>query len=125
MPIKNIIPGQRVEKEKLERARELRREMTPAEKILWQELRGNKLGVHFRRQQVIAGFIVDFYCHKAGLVIELDGSVHEEDEQKESDTRREKALTELGLRTVRFGNEDVLMGMSQVVRRINELISIR
>jgi very-short-patch-repair endonuclease len=68
-----IIPGQTVTKEKLERSRQLRREMTPAEKILWQELRGNKLGVHFRRQQVIAGFIVDFYCHKAGLVIELDG----------------------------------------------------
>ena len=72
MPVKNpstqlragIIPGQRVTKEKLERARELRRDMTPAEKILWQELRGNKLGVHFRRHtcpggrcqgQVIAG----------------------------------------------------------------------
>ena len=77
MPIKNIIPGQRVVKEKLQRARELRREMTPAEKILWQELRGNKLGVHFRRQQIIAGFIVDFYCHKVGLVIEVDGDIHD------------------------------------------------
>ena len=47
--------------------------MTPAEKILWNELRANKLGVHFRRQQVIAGFIVDFYCHKSALVIEVDG----------------------------------------------------
>jgi very-short-patch-repair endonuclease len=47
MSIKNIIPGQRVAKEKLQRARELRHEMTPAEKILWEELRGNKLGVHF------------------------------------------------------------------------------
>lgn len=55
MPVKNIIPGQTVTKEKLQRAKELRRDMTPAEKILWQELRGNKLGVHFRRQQVIAG----------------------------------------------------------------------
>ncbi len=55
--------------------------------------------------------------HKAELVIE-------EDEQKESDMRRDKALTELGLRTVRFRNEDVLMGLSQVVGRINELISI-
>jgi very-short-patch-repair endonuclease len=76
MPIKNIIPGQTVTKEKLQRAKELRRDMTPAEKILWQELRANKLGVHFRRQQVIAGFIVDFYCHKAGLVIEVDGDIH-------------------------------------------------
>lgn len=48
MPVKNIIPGQRVTKEKLKRARELRRDMTPAEKLLWQELRANKLGVHFR-----------------------------------------------------------------------------
>ena len=72
MPVKNIIPGQKVTKEKLERAKELRREMTPAEKILWHELRANKLGVHFRRQQVIQGFIVDFYCHKAQLVVEVD-----------------------------------------------------
>ncbi len=76
MLVKNIIPGQRVVKEKLQRARELRRDMTSAEKVLWNELRGNKLGVHFRRQQIIAGFIVDFYCHRAGLVIELDGDIH-------------------------------------------------
>ncbi len=68
--------------------------MTPAEKFLWQELRGNKLGVHFRRQQVIAGFIVDFYCHKAGLVLEVDGDIH--DLQQEEDTRREKVLREMG-----------------------------
>ena len=77
MPVKNIIPGQRVKKEKLQRARELRRDMTPAEKILWQELRSNKLGIHFRRQQIIAGFIVDFYCHKGGLVVEVDGDIHD------------------------------------------------
>ena len=124
MPIKNIIPGQRVKNEKLELARELRREMTPAEKILWQELRGNKLGAHFRRQQVIAGFIVDFYCHKAGLVIELDGSIHDETEQKEMDTNRDKALTELGLRTVRFRNEEVLRDLSRVVGRIRELVAV-
>jgi very-short-patch-repair endonuclease len=105
MTIKNIIPGQTVTKEKLQRARELRRDMTPAEKILWQELRGNKLGVHFRRQQVIAGFIVDFYCHKAGLVIEVDGDIH--DLQQEEDARREKVLREMGLRIVRSGNEEV------------------
>ncbi len=97
MPVQNIIPGQTVTKEKLQRARELCREMTPAEKILWQELRGNKLGVHFRRQQVIAGFIVDFYCHKAGLVIEVDGGVY--DEKKEEDAKRDKVLSEMGLRT--------------------------
>src|SRR3990172_6754032 len=96
MPVKNLIPGQRVTKEKLERARELRLEMTPAEKTLWQELRGNKLGAHFRRQQVIAGFIVDFYCHKADLVIELDGNIHERVEQKESDAERVLVLSKMG-----------------------------
>ena len=124
MPVKNIIPGQRVAKEKLNRARELRRQMTIAEKVLWQELRANKLGVHFRRQQIIAGFIVDFYCHKAGLVIELDGDIHEEEMQKESDVMRDRALNELGLKTVRFRNEEILRGLSQVVQRIRELISI-
>jgi len=86
-------------------------------------LRGNKLGVHFRRQQIIAGFIVDFYCHRAGLVIELDGDIREEEIQQESDVMRDKALTELGLLTVRFRNEEVLRDLSQVIGRIRELIS--
>ena len=120
MPVKNIIPGQSVTKEKLQRARELRRDMTPAEKLLWQELRADKLGVHFRRQQVIAGFIVDFYCHKAALVIEVDGDIH--DLQQEEDAKREKALGEMGLRIIRFRNNEVLKNVSTVVRKIKELI---
>ena len=118
MPIKNIIPGQRVTKEKQEHAKELRRNMTPAEKILWQELRANKLGVHFRRQQVIAGFIVDFYCHKSALVVEVDGDIH--DLQHEEDVRREKALRELGMRIVRFTNHQVMNNLAKVVEEIKE-----
>ena len=57
-------------------------------------------------QQVIAGFIVDFYCHKAGLVVEVDGDVH--DLQQEEDARREKVLREMGLRVVRFRNDEVM-----------------
>jgi very-short-patch-repair endonuclease len=123
MRVKNIIPGQRVTKEKLQRSRELRRDMTPAEKILWEELRANELGVHFRRQQVIAGFIVDFYCHKAGLVVEVDGDIH--DLQKEEDARRDKALNELGLQIVRFKNEEVAKNLSHVVEQIREIVFIR
>src|SRR5512138_2777022 len=115
MPVKNIIPGQRVTKEKLQRARELRREMTPAEKLLWQQLRANKLGVHFRRQQIIAGFIVDFYCHRAALVIEVDGDIH--DLQQEEDVAREKALSEIGLQIIRFRNDEVLRNLSLVVEK--------
>ena len=120
MPVKNIIPGQHVTKEKLQRSRELRREMTPAEKILWEELRGSKLGVRFRRQQVIQGFIVDFYCHKSALVIEVDGDIH--DLQKEEDERREKVLSALGLRIVRFRNEEVMRSPLAVVGKITKLI---
>lgn len=95
--------------------------MTPAEKTLWEELRANKLGVHFRRQQVIQGFIVDFYCHKAGLVIEVDGDVH--DLQQEEDARREKALSALGLIIVRFRNDEVVRSLSTVVGKIEESIN--
>lgn len=116
MPIKNIIPGQRVTSGKLQRARELRREMTPAEKILWNKLRGNKLGIHFRRQQIIAGFIVDFYCHKAGLIIELDGDIHTG--QQIYDTERDKVLSELGLGIIRIRNEEIFKNLPQVLKHV-------
>ena len=120
MPIKNIVTNQKVTKEKLQRAKELRRDMTAAEKILWQELRANKLGVHFRRQQVIAGFIVDFYCHKVSLVIEVDGDIH--DLQREEDAKREQALSELGLRVIRFRNDEVARDLSGVVEKIKQFV---
>jgi len=120
MPVKNIVTNQKVTAQKLQRAKELRREMTPAEKILWEELRANKLGVHFRRQQVIQGFIVDFYCHRAGLVIEVDGDIH--DLQKEEDERREKVLSALGLRIVRFGNDEIVKDLSAVVGKIKSML---
>lgn len=69
-------------------------------------MRAKKLGVHFRMQQVIQGFIVDFYCHKAALVIEVDGDVH--DLQQEEDARREEVLSALGLRMVRCWTDEVV-----------------
>jgi len=120
MPVKNIITNQKVTKEKLHRAKELRREMTPAEKLLWNELRANKLGVHFRRQQIIQGFIVDFYCHKKALVIEVDGDVH--DLQQEEDAQREKALREMGLQIIRFHNDEVINNLPNLVHKIREFI---
>ena len=71
-----------------ESARQLRQEMTPAEAILWKHLRTDQLGgLHFRRQQVLDGYIVDFYCHAAQLVIEVDGEVHAS--QHEYDAERD------------------------------------
>jgi len=133
MPVKNIVSGQRVTKEKLERAKELRHEMTLAEKILWEELRANKLGAHFRRHtcpggrcqgQVIAGFIVDFYCHKFALVVEVDGEIH--DFQQEEDSRREEALREVGLKVVRFKNQEILSDAKRLVvlKKIKEMFSM-
>lgn len=121
MPVKNIIPGQKVTKEKLESAKELRSEMTPAEKRLWQELRANKLSVRFRRQQIIAGFIVDFYCHKTALVVEVDGDIH--DLQQDEDARREQVLTDMGLQIIRFRNDEIFRDLLAVMQSIRQFIS--
>ena len=70
---RNIVVGQKVTSVKVQRAKELRRNMTPEERLLWENLRRNKLGFHFRRQQIIDSYIADFHCHQAGLVVETDG----------------------------------------------------
>jgi very-short-patch-repair endonuclease len=119
-PLRNIVRGQRVEKAKVFRAKQLRREMTPAERVLWDHLRGNRLGgIHFRRQQVIDGFIVDFYCHAAALIVEVDGPVHAD--QADYDAERDCILSGRGLRIVRFSNEQVTGGTAEVLRQIESL----
>ena len=69
---------------------------------------------------MIAGFIVDFYCHKSALVVEVDGDIH--DLQKDDDARRENVLREMGLRIVRFKNDEVLKKLPLVLQKINELL---
>ena len=119
---KNIIAGQRVSQEKASRAKRLRKNMTPEETLLWRHLRANRLGgYHFRRQQVIDGFIVDFYCHASALVIEIDGSVHESREIH--DNQRDRILTERGVRIVRIKNEEVRNEMEKVLQKILRLCS--
>ncbi|MBI4310594.1 MAG: DUF559 domain-containing protein [Chloroflexi bacterium] len=72
--------------------------MTAAEALLWVALRRNQLdGLAFRRQQIIDGFIVDFYCHRIGLVIELDGSVHEGEVAQGQDKERDTLLSARGI----------------------------
>ena len=114
---RHIVRGQKVADEKVQRAKEFRRQMTPEEALLWQRLRTNRLGgLHFRRQQVIAGFIVDFYCHAAGVVVEVDGGVHEQ--QVDEDTERDRILAAHGFRVVRVGNEEVQRNLPDVLARI-------
>ncbi len=112
-----IVTGQKISAEKRQRAIELRQNMTPAERRLWNKLRANRLnGWHFRRQQIIEGFIVDFYCHQAGLVIEVDGPIHEQ--QKQADGERTRALTDHGLKVIRFSNQEVMNNIQQVLKMI-------
>ena len=84
----------------------MRREMTPAESVLWQHLRASRLdGLHFRRQQIIDGFIADFYCHAAQLVVEVDGGIHIA--TADYDRERDRILTARGLRILRVTNNGV------------------
>ena len=117
MPVKNIVRGQKVSFEMHERAKKLRREMTPAEKILWKEVRANRLsGLHFRRQQIIHSYFADFYCHQHELIVELDGGIH--DLQKEYDAEREAYLIALGFRIIHFKNDEVFKDLQNVLAKI-------
>jgi very-short-patch-repair endonuclease len=98
-------------------AKRLRDEQTPAERVLWQKLRANRLAnLHFRRQHVICGFIVDFYCRPLSLVVEVDGLVH--NEQKEYDRERDAILTAAGMTVIRFTNDQVLNDMRTVLSQV-------
>jgi very-short-patch-repair endonuclease len=102
---------------KRERARGFRRAMTPAEICLWEELRGNRCaGLHVRRQQVIDGFIADFYCHEAGLIIEVDGGVHQQ--QADYDLIRDRIIAARSLRVMRFPNDRIFSELPAVLREI-------
>src|SRR5687768_7931567 len=99
-----IVTGQKIDPVKRLRARELRNHMTPEETILWEHLRHNRFrGVQFRRQQIIDGFIVDFYCHSAALVVEVDGGIHKD--QIEYDAERDRILQSRRLTILRIPNE--------------------
>ena len=112
----NIVYGKH-DPQKRRRARELRHDMTPAERHLWKWLRAGRLrNHHFRRQQIIDGFIVDFYCHAAGLVIECDGDVHEV--QQIYDAGRDEALRRRGLTVLRFRNQQVINDVASVLGEI-------
>lgn len=93
----------------LQFSKTMRHTATDAEHLMWQLLRAKRfMNLKFRRQHVIKTYIVDFYCHEIGLVIELDGSQHGTEDGKEYDAERTKFLEALGLTVVRYWNHDVL-----------------
>jgi leucyl-tRNA synthetase len=106
---------------KIYAARELRRRQTEAERILWKELRSKKFdGIKFRRQYIIKGFIVDVYCPSRKLAIELDGAIHLN--QKEADKERQEILEYMGVRVLRFKNEEVIADRDRVLSKIRGFI---
>jgi len=105
--------------DKLKRAR-LRRDMTDAEIKLWSHLRAGQLGVKFRKQTCLAGFIADFVSIEAKLVVEVDGGRH--DLQREKDEVRAAAMKAIGFRTIRFWNRDVLQNIDGVLMNIQSAL---
>ncbi|MDD5031453.1 MAG: endonuclease domain-containing protein [Patescibacteria group bacterium] len=100
----------------------LRNNATKAEKIFWQELRNNKIGVKFRRQHGIKGYVVDFYCPKLKLIIELDGVVHDFRKQRERDYLKEKELEKLNFKVIRYNNFDIMENIGEVMKDLRKYL---
>jgi very-short-patch-repair endonuclease len=104
-------------------SRKLRSDMTDAERLLWNRVRFKRVrGLLFYRQKPLLAFIVDFYCPKAKLVIELDGSQHLEETHRAADAERDAALAGLGLRVLRFDNRQVLTEIETVMAVIDGVV---
>jgi len=97
-------------------SRTLRKNMTGAERLLWSKIRNRQLkGYQFYRQKIVGDYIVDFYCPKALLIIEVDGSQHYSSEGIRKDKIRDGYMDSLGLRVLRFSDRDVFTNMEGVI----------
>ena len=102
-----VIRKQKINPKKLELAREFRKNPTESEDAVWQMLRNRQIkNLKWRRQQLLFGYIADFYCAELKAVLEIDGSVHDTDEAKEYDAYRTSVFESKGIRTFRLRNED-------------------
>jgi very-short-patch-repair endonuclease len=104
-------------------AKRLRRELTLPEIVLWRELR--KLEVRFRKQVPADPYVLDFYCAKARLAVEVDGEAHERGDRPERDARRDAWLTAKGIRTLRINATDVLRNLDGVMQHIRNELTAR
>ena len=117
----NIVVGQRVQEAKIVLARNMRREMTVNEEILWTRLRRNGLGANFRRQQIADGFIADFYCRSAALVVEVDSATHD----PEYDAERDRVSAARGITTLRFANKEVYTKIGSVLSCLRQYLATK
>ena len=100
-------------------SRELRKNMTDAERFLWAKIRGKQLKEYqFYRQKIIGNYIVDFYCPKSKLAIEVDGGQHYSAEGKEKDKRRDDYMTREEITVLRFSDREVLGNLDAVLEKI-------
>ena len=107
----------------LDKAREMRKNPTEAEAVLWNYLSDNKMGVHFRRQHPVYGYIPDFVCLSEKIIIEIDGGYHFEGEQLEKDAERTRQLNEEGFIVLRFTNEEVLCDIDNTLEEITNILA--
>ena len=100
----------------------LRKNMTEAERIVWERLCKNQLGVRIRRQHPIHKYIADYYCHELKLVIEIDGGIHLSKEIQQYDISRDVTLNEFGIQVIRFTNDQVINNIDQIIEEIKKKI---
>jgi very-short-patch-repair endonuclease len=105
-----------------ERARELRKHSTLSEILFWNVVKNNQFdGLDFNRQKVIGNYIVDFYCARLGLVIEIDGWTH--DNKQEYDSKRDNYLRSLGLYVLHIYDEDIKQDINGTMQMVKEICS--
>ena len=106
-----------------QKAKQLGNKMTTAEELLWMHLKKGINGHKFRRQHPIGNYIADFFCHKAKLIIEIDGSAHNGDEIQKKDSIRKNDLEKLGYTVIRFRNDVVYTQIEKVLNKISEIVN--
>ena len=108
----------------MKNARELRKNMTLAEIILWSRLRSRKIdGFKFRRQQPILDYIVDFYCDELKLILEADGEIHSLSDKSETDVKRNKLLKINGYHILRLTNSEIQTDINSSIKKIKSFIA--
>ncbi|MBU4375218.1 endonuclease domain-containing protein [Patescibacteria group bacterium] len=111
-------------KSKIQLAKEFRKSPTKSEKIMWNAIRNRQfLDLKFRRQYLINGYLVDFYCYELKLAIEIDGSVHLDEIQINKDIERQKIIEDHGIRFFRVKSEDVEYNIQEVLNRLKIFIN--
>lgn len=105
------------------RRRQLRKDMTHCEKLMWIYLRNRNLsGQKFRRQYSVDSYIIDFYCPSLKLAIEIDGEIHEQEDQKTYDIARQRHIEGYGIKFLRIKNEEIINDMDTVMKNIEDTI---